>query len=125
MMNLLGEGTSPAQQNDYLIAQYAGGGTTTTTYHRRKISNIITADNVKKALGTGTGTTKYLREDGTWVTPPNSNSAHSHSAGVGLTGSGNAGTSGTYTYKINLVNETAASNAASYTAGGTSKFYAV
>ena len=125
MMNLLGEGTSPAQQDDYLIAQYAGGGTTTTTYHRRKVSNIITADNVKKALGTGTGTTKYLREDGTWVVPPNSNSAHSHSAGLGLTGSGSAGTSGTYTYKVNLVNETVASNAASYTAGGTSKFYAV
>ena len=125
MMNLLGEGTSPAQQNDYLIAQYAGGGTTTTTYHRRKVSNIITADNVKKALGTGTGTTKYLREDGTWVAPPNSNSAHSHSAGLGLTGSGSAGTSGTYTYKVNLVNEAVASNAASYTAGGTSKFYAV
>ena len=58
-------------------------------------------------------------------TDSNTNTAHSHSAGVGLTGSGNAGTSGTYTYKVNLVNETAASNEASYTAGGTSKFYAV
>ena len=37
------EGTSPAQLNDYLIAQYAGGGTTTTTYHRRKISNVMKA----------------------------------------------------------------------------------
>ncbi|MGM9968910.1 MAG: hypothetical protein ACI35S_00770 [Anaeroplasma sp.] len=36
----------------------------------------------------------------------NTNTAHSHSAGVGLTGSGTAGTSGTYTYKVNLVNET-------------------
>ena len=53
------------------------------------------------------------------------NTAHSHSAGVGLTGSGSAGTSGTYTYKVNLVNETVSSNAASYTAGGSSKFYAV
>lgn len=35
------------------------------------------------------------------------NTAHSHSAGVGLTGSGNAGTSGTYTYKAKLRSETA------------------
>ena len=56
----------------------------------------------------------------------NSNTSHNHSAGVGLTGSGSAGTSsGTYTYKVNLVNETASTNAASYTAGGSSKFYAV
>lgn len=61
----------------------------------------------------------------TMTMPANPNSAHSHSAGVGLTGSGNAGTSGTYTYKVNLVNEAVASNAASYTAGGSSKFYAV
>ena len=60
-----------------------------------------------------------------WRDDTNTNSAHSHSAGIGLTGSGNAGTSGTYTYKVNLVNETASSNEASYTAGGTSKFYAV
>lgn len=54
------------------------------------------------------------------------NTSHNHSAGVGLTGSGSAGTSGsTYTYKVNLVNETKASNAASYTAGAASQFYAV
>lgn len=29
-----------------------------------------TTAEVKAALGTGTGTTKYLREDGTWQTPP-------------------------------------------------------
>jgi hypothetical protein len=81
IMNLLGEGTSPAQQDDYLIAQYAGGGTTTTTYHRRRLKNIITATNVKTALGVGTGTTKYLREDGTWVAPPN----NVYTAGTGLT----------------------------------------
>lgn len=66
MMNLLGEGTSPAQLDDYLIAQYAGGGTTTTTYHRRKVRNIVNAANVKAALSVTTGTTKYLREDGSW-----------------------------------------------------------
>ena len=59
-------------------------------------------------------------------TNSDTNTSHNHSAGVGLTGSGSAGTSGnTYTYKVNLVNETKASNAASYTAGADSKFYAV
>lgn len=29
-----------------------------------------TAAEVKSALGTGSGTSKYLREDGTWQTPP-------------------------------------------------------
>ena len=29
-----------------------------------------TTENVKSALGTGSGTAKYLREDGTWDTPP-------------------------------------------------------
>lgn len=32
-----------------------------------------TTANVKTALGTGTGTTKYLREDGTWQAPPDNN----------------------------------------------------
>lgn len=59
-------------------------------------------------------------------TNTDTNTSHNHSAGIGLTGSGSAGTSGsTYTYKVNLVNETKASNAASYTAGAASKFYAV
>ena len=60
-------------------------------------------------------------------TNSDTNTSHNHSAGVGLTGSGSAGTSGsTYTYKVNLVNETKASNAASYIAGAAaSKFYAV
>ena len=55
----------------------------------------------------------------------NTNTAHGHSAGVGLTGSGNAGTSGTYTYKVNLKDEHVASNSSTYTAGGSTKFYAV
>lgn len=59
------------------------------------------------------------------IASTDTNTAHSHNAGVGLTGSGTAGTSGTYTYKVNLVDETPASNAASYTSGAASKFYAV
>ena len=56
----------------------------------------------------------------------NTNTAHSHNAGVGLTGSGNAGTSGTYTYKVNLRDEHVASYSSTYTAaGGSTKFYAV
>lgn len=35
------------------------------------IRSEITKANVTSALGTGTGTTKYLREDGNWATPPN------------------------------------------------------
>lgn len=70
LINGLGEGSSLAEADDYLVAQYAGGGTTTTSYHRRKVSNVINAARVKAALGTGSGTSKYLREDGTWVTPP-------------------------------------------------------
>ena len=60
-----------------------------------------------------------------WADDINTNTAHSHSAGVGLTGSGNAGTSGTYTYKVNLRDEHVASNSSTYTAGGSTKFYAV
>ena len=54
IINALGEGTSQANRNDYIVAQYANGGTTTTTYHRRKLSNIFAALNssdVTTALG--------------------------------------------------------------------------
>ena len=60
------------------------------------------------------------------ITGVNTNTSHSHSAGVGLVGSGSAGTSGgTYTYKVALVDEKNSTNASSYTAGGSTKFYAV
>ena len=61
-----------------------------------------------------------------WSDDNNTNTAHSHNVGVGLTGSGNAGTSGgTYTYKVNLRDEHVASYSSTYTAGGSTKFYAV
>ena len=69
LINGLGVGTSNAEADDYLVAQYAGGGTTTTSYYRRKVSAVVNASRVKAALGTGSGTTKFLREDGTWQTP--------------------------------------------------------
>lgn len=47
------------------------------------------------------------------ISSTDTNTSHNHSAGVGLVGSGSAGVSGgTYTYKANLVNETADTNAA-------------
>ena len=54
MINLLSEGTSPANREDYAIVQYAGGGTSITTYHRRKLSNVFGALNssdITNALG--------------------------------------------------------------------------
>lgn len=54
IISSLGEGTSPAQRNDYIVAQYAGGGTSNTTYYRRKISNIfaaLNASDITTALG--------------------------------------------------------------------------
>lgn len=72
----------------------------------------------------------YNDKTGLYVNVPwtNTNSSHSHSAGVGLTGSGGSGISGeTYTYKVNLVNETKSGLAANYTEsiGNSNKFYAV
>ena len=57
-INELGEGTSPATRDDYIVAQYAGGGTTTTTYHRRKLSNIFAALN-SSDITTALGYTPY------------------------------------------------------------------
>lgn len=53
-INGLGEGTSPANRNDYAVVQYAGGGTSTVSYHRRKLSNVFAALNstdITNALG--------------------------------------------------------------------------
>ena len=44
-INGLGIGTSAANRNDYIVAQYANGGTTTTTYYRRSLAKIFAALN--------------------------------------------------------------------------------
>ena len=78
LINALTEGSSPAQANDYIVAQYAGGGTVTTTYHRRKLSNIfkaLTASNITTALG---------------YTPPQTNTTYT--ATTTSIGSASAGT---------------------------------
>ena len=51
----------------------------------------VTADTVKSALGIGPGTSKYLREDGTWQTPPNTATAADN-----LLDGSNSGTQITY-----------------------------
>lgn len=75
--------------------------------------------------GTGATTVSSDSNGAITINSTDTNTAHTHKAGAGLTGSGSSGTSGEYTYKVNLVNETKSSNASSYTAGGTTKFYAV
>ena len=77
----------------------------------------------KLAIGANGKVLKVVNGVPSWA--DDINTAHSHSAGVGLTGSGNAGTSGTYTYKVNLRDEHVASYSSTYTAGGSTKFYAV
>lgn len=79
----------------------------------------------KLAIGANGKVLKVVNGIPAWSDDNNTNTAHSHSAGVGLTGSGNAGTSGTYTYKVNLRDEHVASYSSTYTAGGSTKFYAV
>lgn len=56
-----------ATATTYLISQDTGG---LKSYYRRPAGKIVNATLVKAALGTGNGTTKYLREDGSWTTPP-------------------------------------------------------
>lgn len=62
VINNLSEGTSPADRNDYIVAQSAGGGTTKTSYYRRKLSNIFAALNssdITTALGYTPPTTDH------------------------------------------------------------------
>ena len=58
MINLLTEGASAANRNDYAVVQYAGGGTTTITYHRRKLANVFKALN-SSDITTALGFTPY------------------------------------------------------------------
>jgi len=53
LINALSEGSSAANANDYIVAQYANGGTTTKTYHRRKLSNIFKALNYAASDSSG------------------------------------------------------------------------
>ena len=115
-INGLGEGSSPANRNDYIVAQYAGGGTTTTTYHRRKLSNIfaaLIADDIPnlawskitsgnddlKAIEALTGTSGFLKKTAanTWTLDTNTYVTSSGVTSITLTqGTGiSIGSSGT------------------------------
>lgn len=65
----LGETSSTAYAGDKgkALADKLSGIESGAQVHRAP-----TTAEVKNALGTGSGTIKYLREDGTWATPPNS-----------------------------------------------------
>ena len=49
-----------------------------------QVHKAPTTDEVKNALGTGSGTVKYLREDGTWQTPPDKDTTYSAGTGLSL-----------------------------------------
>lgn len=112
IINSLSVGTSPAQRNDYIVAQYAGGGTTTTSYHRRTLANIFAALNksdITSALG---------------YTPPTTNTTY---------GIGDYDTSGLIkpwkSYTVSCTGPTAATTATAVTVQGISttsgRYYAV
>lgn len=73
-----------------------------TTTEKNKLSDIEsgaqthkapTTEEVKSALGTGSGTSKYLREDGSWVTPPDNNTWRPVSDSVSSTDSSTSASS--------------------------------
>lgn len=67
-------------------------------------SDIVTKANVKIALGTGSGTTKYLREDGTWQVPYTLPTASSSTLGGVKIGSNISLSSGTISLtKANVI----------------------
>jgi hypothetical protein len=118
--------------SSYTNTTYSAGVglTLTSTTFKASLVDETVASNAS-SFTTG-GTSKFYavqldsnKKLAVYVPWSDTNTAHSHSAGVGLVGSGNAGTSGTYTYKAKLKNETVASYDSSYTAGASSKFYAV
>ena len=90
-----------------------GGTPLANKYLGKKIATATVLGGVKSST-TGTAANRdynvQVNSDGTMkVNVPWTyiNTSHSHSAGVGLVGSGRAGASGTYTYKAKLRSETA------------------
>lgn len=62
LINGLSAGASDPQDDDYIVAQYAGGGTKTTTYHRRPLSKFWNW--IKSKLGIENLTTPALKISG-------------------------------------------------------------
>ena len=79
----LGETSSTAYAGDKgkALADKLAGIESGAQVHRAP-----TAAEVKSALGTGSGTSKYLREDGSWQTPPDNNTTYSAGSGLSLSG---------------------------------------
>ena len=89
-INGLGEGTSNANREDYVVVQYAGGGTTTTTYHRRKLKLLFAALN-SSDITTALGYTPYDSTNPNGYTS-NIGTITGVTAGTGLSGGGTSGT---------------------------------
>ena len=119
--------TYATKQNLASVAQNASAKIDKSVLTAKGDIIYASAANTPTRLGIGANGKVLKVANGvpSWADDINTNTAHSHSAGVGLTGSGNAGTSGTYTYKVNLRDEHVAPNSSTYTAGGSTKFYAV
>ena len=58
LINLLPEGTSGANKNDYIIAQHAGGST--NAYYRRTINNALKATNEQYGISLGAVFIEYI-----------------------------------------------------------------
>ena len=69
ILNLLGSATANMGSDAYVITSDAADPSD-GLFYKRPASKIVNSTLVKAALGTGSGTSKYLREDGTWVKPP-------------------------------------------------------
>lgn len=125
ILNLLGAATANMTSAGYIITSDASDPSD-GLFYKRPVSNVVNATLVKAALGTGTGTTKYLREDGTWVKPPNTNTTYSAGTGLTLDGTTFKVTQANVHTMINLLGE-GTSDAqgtdylvAQYAGGGTS-----
>jgi hypothetical protein len=85
ILNLLDGASANMTSAGYVITSDASNPSD-GLFYKRPASSVVNATLVKAALGTGTGTTKYLREDGTWVKPPDNNTTYSAGTGISLSG---------------------------------------
>lgn len=87
ILGLLGAGDTAMEEGTYVITGNATDPTS-ATFYKRPVELVVNSTLVKAALGTGTGTTKYLREDGTWDTPIDTQYGVATSSTLGLIKSG-------------------------------------
>ena len=91
----VGNGTVTIKQGGTTKGSFSmnqsGATTIELTDNNTTYSNFVKSGSGAKAglvpaPSTTAGTTKYLREDGTWTTPPNSNTTYSAGTGLSLSG---------------------------------------